>query len=91
MPTYEFRVVLGDVSLADESLAERLFEAGCDDGTLFSSDGVAAVGFAREAESLEDAVRSAVRDVMSTGVRVARVESSEDRVYSQINAELATR
>ncbi len=91
MPTYEFRLVLGDSITLDESLAERLFEAGCDDGTLFSSEGVATVGFAREADSLEDAVRSAVRDVMSTGVRVARVESSEDRVYSQINAELATR
>lgn len=83
-------MVLGDVSVADESLAESLFEAGCDDGMLFSVEGVSTVGFVREADSLEDTLRSAVRDVVSTGVRVARVESTEDSVYSQINAEPAT-
>jgi hypothetical protein len=55
-------------------LAEALFEAGCDDGTPCSSDGLAWIGFHREAESLESAIRSAVADGQKAGVTVARVQ-----------------
>ena len=78
MPSYDFVVVLRGLSEIDDDLAEALFEAGCDDGTPFSSQGVAAVGFSREAESLEAAIRAAVADVHKAGCAVARVEIQAD-------------
>lgn len=91
MNVYEFVIVLDDVEMANDDLADRLFDAGCDDGTLYSSGGEAAVGFAREAESLEQAIRSAVADLRSAGILVRRVDAVDGPVYSKINAELASR
>jgi hypothetical protein len=74
MKTYEFDIILKDTAeLADEH-AEALFEAGCDDGTLTSRDGVTWVHFDREAVSLEEAIRTAVAQVQSTGFTVVKVE-----------------
>jgi len=74
MHTYTFKVILGDRTEMTEDLAESLAAAGCDDGLSGSSGGVAEVIFDREAESLEQAVRSAIADVQKAGCRVARVE-----------------
>lgn len=73
MAVYAFTVVLANVTEMTEDLAERLFVAGCDDGSPWSSEGVAAVGFDREAHSLEQAIRSAIADVQKAGCHVARV------------------
>lgn len=89
MPLYDFQLVLGDVSAMTEQIADALYEAGCDDGTAFSSQGVAAVGFSREADSLEDAVRAAIADVNKAGFAVARVEPADESIYTKINQELA--
>ena len=72
--TYRFTVYLEDVEGLTEDAADRLFEAGCDDGTPFSRSGEAAVGFDRDAESLEAAMRSAVANVRAAGYGVSRVE-----------------
>jgi len=74
MHTYTFTVILGDQTEMTEELAEALAAAGCDDGLGGSSCGIAEVIFDREAESLEQAVRSAIADVQKAGCRVARVE-----------------
>jgi hypothetical protein len=89
MPSFEFQLVLGDVDSMSEGIADALYAAGCDDGTAFSSAGVAAVGFTREAKSLEEAIRSAISDVNKAGCRVSRVESSDESVFDRINQELA--
>lgn len=91
MPTYEFEVILAHAGEVDTAMADRLYESGCDDGTLSSSDGIVSVGFAREADSLEEAVRSAIGDLSSAGVVVVRVEPTDRSVYSQINRELTQR
>ena len=81
MQTYTFTVILRDQSEMTEELAEALAAAGCDDGLAGSSNGVAAVIFDREAESLEQAVRSAVADVQKAGCRAAWVKiEAEDLV-----------
>ena len=77
MKCHEFVVVLKGLDFIDDDLVEALFEAGCGDGTPFSSCGIAAVGFSREADSLESAIRSAVADVQKTGCTVQRVEIKE--------------
>ena len=72
--TYRFTVILAGLDEISDDLAEALFEAGCDDGSPWSSQGVAAIGFDREAESFEQAVRSAIADVQKAGCHVAWVK-----------------
>jgi hypothetical protein len=74
MQTYTFTVILADQTEMTEELAEALAAAGCDDGLAGSSGGIASVIFDREAESLEEAVRSAIADVEKAGCRAAWVK-----------------
>jgi hypothetical protein len=78
--TYEFTLILDSVEVMTEEIANDLYEAGCSDGTPFSGEGVAAVGFGREASSLEQALMSAITDVEKAGFRVARVELDSDEL-----------
>lgn len=87
---FDFQLVLGDVEVMTDEIADALFEAGCDDGTPFSSQGVAAVGFAREANSLEEAIRSAIADVNRAGFAVSRAKPADELVYERINQELSS-
>ena len=82
MKTYEFDVVLKDVSEIPDDQADALFVAGCDDGTPASCNGVAWIHFDREASSLEEAIRSAVAQVQAVGFRVAKVELDADSAAS---------
>jgi hypothetical protein len=74
MATYRFSVILANLAEISDDLADALFEAGCDDGSPWSSQGVGAVNFDREAESFEQAVRSAIADVQKAGCHVAWVK-----------------
>ena len=80
MRTYRFTVILAEVDVMTEAMADDLYEAGCSDGSPFSGNGMAAVGFDREAVSLEEAIRSAARDVEKAGLTVARVEMGSDEI-----------
>jgi hypothetical protein len=74
MRTYEFDVILKNVSEVTDDQADLLFEAGCDDGTPASCDGRAWIHFDREAQSLEEAISSAIGQVQSAGFVIAKVE-----------------
>jgi hypothetical protein len=74
MKNYEFDVVLRDVAEVADEQADALYEAGCDDGTPVSRDGVAWLHFDRTAPTLEKAIRSAVMQIQSAGMFVVRVE-----------------
>ena len=74
MATYDFEVILAAGTEMTEELADQLFEAGCDDGTPGMCCGVPVIGFNREADCLESAIRSAVADVQKTGCVVERVQ-----------------
>jgi hypothetical protein len=89
MKSFDFQLFLAKVDRSNEKMAEALYEAGCDDGTLFSSNGEVAIGFSREANSLEEAVRSAIANVIQAGYSVSRAESAEAPVFDRINQELA--
>jgi hypothetical protein len=82
MKTYAFDVVLEDVSEVTDEQADRLFAAGCDDGTPAGCNGVAWVHFDREAPSLEEAIRSAVTQVQRAGLRVSKIELDLDSAVS---------
>ncbi len=89
MEKYEFQVILAGVSEMTDEISHALYEAGSDDGTPFSSEGIAAVGFTREATALDEAIRSAIADIARAGYAVDRVESADQPVFSRINQELA--
>jgi hypothetical protein len=74
LQTQEFTLILmGGTELTDQLLG-RLLEAGCDDASLWSEGDTVCLTFSREAESLGDAIGSAVKDVMRAGLGVARVD-----------------
>jgi hypothetical protein len=83
MKTYQFDVVLKDIEEVTDDHADDLYEAGCDDGTPASCNGVAWVHFDREAPSLEEAIHSAVAQVKAAGLRVSKIELDADSAVSQ--------
>jgi hypothetical protein len=72
----KFTVILAAVTEMTVEMADALFEAGCDDSSPWSSESVVYVAFDREAESLGDAIGSAVKDVMQAAFSVARIDVS---------------
>ncbi len=76
---YEFSLILTQVEVSDEA-ADKLFEAGCDDGSLLTRGGVTRLQFDREASSLDEALASAIQSVEKAGLAVSRVEIERDEV-----------
>ena len=80
MTKYEFTLVLEGSLELTEAIADELFEAGCDDGTPGICNGVFSIDIHREANSLEEAIRSAIANVKSAGYEVERVEIKAEAV-----------
>lgn len=76
---YEFSLILTTADVTDEQ-ADKLYAAGCDDGSILSRDDVTIVQFDREAATLDEALASALRDVERAGFQVARVEIERHEV-----------
>jgi hypothetical protein len=74
MKQYDFTLVLSPGTELTDELVEALYASGCDDGSPGSRAGVVWVTLHREAESLEQAIRSGIADVQNAGGHVARVE-----------------
>ena len=80
MTKYEFTLVLkGPVELTEE-VADRLFDSGCSDGTPGMCNGVFSIDFHRDANSLEDAIGSAVANIKAAGFGLDRVEIGAEAV-----------
>lgn len=80
MTKYHFTLILkGQLDLTEE-IADALFEAGCADGTPGTCEGVFSIDFHREADSLEEAIRSAMVNVQTAGYEVERVEIAAEAV-----------
>ena len=71
MKIHEFTLIL--TTDPSDAKADKLYSI-CTDGTLSTVAGVARIDFHREAESLEEAMRSALADVRAAGLRAKRVE-----------------
>lgn len=90
MTEWAFSLVLvidgeGPAAGLDYSLADALYERGCDDATLSVRDGVAIGDFDREADTAAGALWSAVGDIESVdGVRVHHAEPAELVSVAQI-------
>jgi hypothetical protein len=71
--TYSFTLILSGIEEATEEAAEAIYGV-CDDCLFGSSGGVVYVDFDREADSLLDALKSAIRDVRKAGLKVDHVK-----------------
>jgi len=76
---YEFTLVLAASDVLDEE-ADRLYAAGCDDGSILSRGDVTMVQFDREASTLDKALTSAIADVEKAGFAVERVEIARGEI-----------
>ena len=74
MNKYDFSLVVSSRVELTEQVADALYAAGCDDATPGTCEGILTVDFHREAVSLEEAIRTAIGNVRSVGLEVARVE-----------------
>jgi regulator of RNase E activity RraB len=74
MTKYEFTLILKGSRDLTEEIADELFQAGCDDGTPGTSDGVFSIDFHRAANTLEEAINSAIGNLKAAGYEVDRVE-----------------
>ncbi len=65
---HEFTLVLDGISELTPEIFDALFEAGCDDATMSSRDGVVSLDFGRQASTLGNAIDSAIRDVRAANI-----------------------
>ena len=82
MKNQEFSLVLAASDIIDEQVS-ALYDAGLDDGTVNTSQGVSRIDVSRVADSLETAIRSAIGQVNSTDLSVVRVEIEADQIAAQ--------
>jgi len=83
--THEFELALaGQWDDLTNEMVDRLYEAGCDDGTIVYSAGHVTVGFDREAPSMLEAIASAVADLRKAGFEVERVAETDLVTQSEI-------
>jgi len=78
MKTYLFTIYLRGLDDISEELADRLYEAGCDDCLPCSGNGLAYARFSREAATLDAAISSALADLARAGCQADRVEIVSD-------------
>ena len=76
----EHEFILVPAADPDEAQADRLY-GSFNDGTISTIAGVPRIRFHREVPSLEEAIRSAVGGVRSSGLEVARVEIAPESVF----------
>jgi len=84
MNKYWFGVVLESSPYNFDDLSEQSFEAGCDDGTVSTRSGVMRIDFAREADSLDSAVRLAVKQIESIGCVIAKIEIDDVAMLREV-------
>jgi hypothetical protein len=74
---YEFTLTLSGVRELTREVLDAFYEAGCDDALIGMRDGVAFADFCREADSYQEALRTAMRDVETVGAKVECVEPND--------------
>ncbi len=90
MSSFQFTLVLAGVSEITPELADKHYEATNGDIEFSMRDGIAVLEFNRAAESLHEAITSAVEAIErgNLGVRVIRVETADANIVAKCNTEL---
>ena len=79
---WNFTIHLKGVGEFTDELAESLYACFAD-GAIVSSNGCTRISFGREANTLQDAIRSAVNDVRRENLDVDRVEIEEQDLIQE--------
>lgn len=74
MTIHEFTIIASGLDPNADDFEARFYDAGCDDATVSFQKGHIIIDFAREADSIEDAIASSLEDVASVGAHIERVE-----------------
>ena len=74
MKMHEFSIVASGLDPKADDFEQRFYDAGCDDATIAFQKGHIIVDFARDADTAEEAIASAIQDVRRAGATVDRVE-----------------
>ena len=74
MKKYEFSIIASGLDPQADDFETRFYDAGCSDATISFQKGHIIADFAREAESIDAAICSAVEGVEAAGAHVDRVE-----------------
>jgi hypothetical protein len=90
MSSYQFTLILSGIAEITPELADSLFAATGGDIELNMRNDVAYIEFDRAADTLHDALSSAIAQVegAGVGVRVVRVEADAANTIAKINADL---
>lgn len=90
---YAFTLILSGFDELTEDIENCLFEAGCDDALLGIHAGSPYLSFDREADSLEEAINTAIKDVQSCEppIEVVRVIPPGAETIEAVNMYLQTR
>jgi hypothetical protein len=86
MSHYSFTVQVSGIDPSRDDYENRLFESGCADALIAVIDGTLFVDFDRDADSYENAVRSAVRSVEAAGGNVVDVTRTHDSLTNRTAA-----
>lgn len=65
---YEFKLIISQPALRDNIAADRLYQNGCNDALFIASDGAYRIDFNRKAYSLEDAINSAISNIIDSDI-----------------------
>lgn len=68
MALYNFTLTLSGVTYDTDGLEDALYESGCDDALICAYGNSVYVEFDREADSLDEAISSAVENIESAGI-----------------------
>ncbi len=63
MKKFNFTISILDLSTSAICIEDRLFEVGCNDALVCSTNGDIYLDFIREAETLDRAIQSAIKDI----------------------------
>jgi len=74
MKKFEFYIIASGLDPASEEFEQHFYDAGCDDAAVSFQRGRIIVDFARKANSMDEAIVAAVKDVRAAGAQVDRVE-----------------
>lgn len=63
MKKFNFTIFILDLSTSNICIEDRLFEVGCNDALVCSTNDDIYLDFIREAETLDRAIKSAIKDI----------------------------
>ena len=86
MKNFEFSIIASGLDPESDDFESCFYDAGCDDATISFQRGHIIIDFARDADTMENAISSAIENVEVTGARVERVEPDPLVSLSEIAA-----